>query len=282
MPTRGTCCTSRRTAQSLTPRSWLSPAPGSIASWASICCTRASRPSRILTVTGYCSTRRRSSRRWASGCGRRWICGRSRRPRARRYVWSRRLLSARGMSGCSGRWRGMRSRGRCESPKVGVLSRKGTGSISEWCLSPFFGHPEWVLSPSSPAERRLSALQPRRLACRRPGSSGRPARHHPLQLQRVETLSQPPRLRCAVFRSARVPFGATRLNYQALSLRIDLQEGMDFVAGGDAPGGQLDVWPGGLCLLPRGGSVEGHGGGALGERPRPERLPLPVLLVHTL
>src|SRR5438128_36877 len=92
---------------------------------------------------------------------------------------------------------------------------------------------ERVLSPSSPAERRLSALQPRRLACRRPGSSGRPARRHPLQLQRVETLSQPRRLRCSVFRSARVPFGATRLNYQALSLRIDLQEGMDFVAEAD-------------------------------------------------
>src|SRR2546422_2407776 len=40
--------------------------------------------------------------------------------------------------------------------------------------------PRQLLSPSSPAERRLSALQPRRLACRRPGSSGRPARRHPL------------------------------------------------------------------------------------------------------
>jgi len=72
---------------------------------------------------------------------------------------------------------------------------------------------EWVLSLSSPAERRLSALQPRRLACRHPGSSGRPAQRHPLQLQRVETLSQPRRLRCAAFRSTRVPRGATRPFY---------------------------------------------------------------------
>src|SRR2546428_682551 len=58
------------------------------------------------------------------------------------------------------------------------------------------GHPllsEWVLLPSSPAERRLSALQPRRLACRRSGSSGRPARHHPLQLQRLCYSSYPVR-----------------------------------------------------------------------------------------
>jgi hypothetical protein len=49
---------------------------------------------------------------------------------------------------------------------------------------------EWVLSRSSPAERRLSALQPRRLACGRRGSSVRPAPRHPLQLQLVETPSQ--------------------------------------------------------------------------------------------
>ena len=70
---------------------------------------------------------------------------------------------------------------------------------------------EWVLSPSSPVERHRShppgpqarrdaplpvpALQPRRLACRRLGSSGRPPLRHPFQLQRVETPLQPPRTR---------------------------------------------------------------------------------------
>jgi hypothetical protein len=73
---------------------------------------------------------------------------------------------------------------------------------------------EWVLSRSSPAERRLSALQPRRLACRRSGSSVRPAPRHPLQLQRVETPLRPRRLGCAAFRSARVPLGATRYRFK--------------------------------------------------------------------
>src|SRR5438128_10167444 len=125
---------------------------------------------------------------------------------------------------------------------------------------------ERVLSPSSPAERRLSALQPRRLACRRPGSSGRPARRHPLQLQRVETLSQPRRLRCAVFRSARVPFGATRLNYQALSLRIDLQEGMDFVAGQDALGDKGIACLELLGFLQRAACADAQAADADGER----------------
>src|SRR5205823_1335399 len=56
---------------------------------------------------------------------------------------------------------------------VGVLSSDNPDAPLLW---------EWVLSRSSPAERRLSALQPRRLACRRLGSSGRPAPRHPLQL----------------------------------------------------------------------------------------------------
>jgi len=69
---------------------------------------------------------------------------------------------------------------------------------------------EWVLSPSSPAERRLSPSKPRGLGCRRSGSSVRPARHHPLQLQRVEAPSRPRRPGCTPCAASGRPCGVTR------------------------------------------------------------------------
>jgi hypothetical protein len=109
----------------------------------------------------------------------------------------------------------------CAGP-VAALPGRATGNPLFW---------EWVLSRNSPAERRLSALQPRRLACRRPGSSVRPAPRHPLQLQRVEAPSQPRRLGCRPFRSAmrkgtrlgasgaggckKVPCGATPTHFES-------------------------------------------------------------------
>ena len=57
-----------------------------------------------------------------------------------------------------------------------------SGSCHRIAVQP--GYPlllEWVLPPSSPTERRVSSLQPRRLACTRLGSVGRPARRLPLR-----------------------------------------------------------------------------------------------------
>src|SRR3989454_3644236 len=95
---------------------------------------------------------------------------------------------------------------------------------------------ERVLSPSSPAEPgtrcSLSGSCPRiaqrSWAFRRRGPAdpaARPALHlgahavSPARLQRVASALQPRRLRCAAFRSARVPLGATRTHSAFLTLR---------------------------------------------------------------
>src|SRR2546428_6034583 len=99
---------------------------------------------------------------------------------------------------------------------------------------------------------------------------------------RRAALSSAGRLRCTGFLSARVPFGATRVNYQVLSLGIDLCEGMDFVAGEDALGDVGIAGREGFGLFQGVGLDDDEAAGSVGERPCEDHFAGLVQRVHPL